>query len=110
MLGGEPWCFHVEKIALLTDRQIMKLYIEPAIERAKRDAERPSDSPPTWTPTTYREDEPAPEPYREPSPPRADHPEIGTPAFREWVIGKFMDFGMSRKRAEAKFEEQKGGT
>lgn len=34
-MGGEPWCFAPHQIALLTDYQIIHLYVLPAVQRAR---------------------------------------------------------------------------
>lgn len=32
----EPWCFHPDQVATLTDDQIVNRYLKPAIERSER--------------------------------------------------------------------------
>ena len=93
MLAQEPWCFDPERIATLTDWQIANLYVQPAIERAKR---RQSESLPDHV---VRDDMPAD--HRPGDPPSPDAPE-----FKEWVIAQFMAMGMTRRTAEEKYEEQ----
>ena len=115
MLAQEPWCFHPNQIATLTDWQIEELYARPAIERNKKwDEERAAfemnrpkqmadrENVDEWPDGVkrYRTMKNAAEPI--PSNP----PEVGSPEFREWVIQQFMAFGMSRKNAEAQYEAQ----
>lgn len=35
-MAQEPWCFHPEQIATLTDWQVMHLYLKPAMDRAEQ--------------------------------------------------------------------------
>lgn len=87
MLAQEPWCFHPEQIATLTDWQIEHLYARPAVERAneaKRRAEGRGESP------HHREAHPAP----------------GTPQFKSWVVNQFLKSGMSLDQAIKKYDQQ----
>jgi hypothetical protein len=34
-MAQEPWCYHPEQIATLTDWQVMYLYLKPASDRAE---------------------------------------------------------------------------
>lgn len=38
MLCGEPWCFHTDQVARLTDWQVEWMYLRPAAERARKDS------------------------------------------------------------------------
>jgi hypothetical protein len=35
-LAQEPWCFHPDQIARLTDWQIMNVYLRPAVKRSEQ--------------------------------------------------------------------------
>lgn len=98
-LAQEPWCFHPEQIAKLTDWQIAKLYLEPAWERAEK----------------LREDVPPPPAGGRPNlPPRrggraaAPDYEPGTPEHREQLVtAAFMGvMGMKREQAERYYDRQ----
>lgn len=91
MLAQEPWCFHPEQIASLTDWQIEHLFVQPAVDRfrrleAGRSGERAAAS---NIPATSD------------APPDPSHPR-----FRGWVIAQFMAMGMSRAEAERQYEQQ----
>jgi hypothetical protein len=93
MLTQEPWCFHPEQIATLTDWQIEHLYAKPAIERAKQIESQRKGKP------AMRRDENAATATVQPLEP-------GSPEFRGWVIAQFMTMGMNRADAEKQYEEQ----
>ena len=92
-LAQEPWCFAPAQIASLTDFQLIRVYLEPAAERAKR----------------FRQDAPPP-PNRPAVPPREAGPdhEPGTDEHRRQVIDvAFMgEMGMSRQKAERLYSQQ----
>ena len=88
MLAQEPWCYHPEQIASLTDWQIEHLYVRPVVERSKQ-MERAARG------QSANESESLAVP-----------PEPGSPEFKGWIIAQFMAMGMSRNAAEQRFKEQ----
>lgn len=92
MLAQEPWCFHPEQIASLTDWQIEHLYARPAVERAKHYEEASGGAQRGERPVEHAQP--------------TDTPEPGSPGFRDWVIVQFMKMGMTRSAAEAQYERQ----
>jgi hypothetical protein len=92
MVAQEPWCYHPEQIASLTDWQLEFLYHQPAVERQKQLAKNLPES------------EGSGESCNPADPPPSDSPE-----FREWVIAQFQAMGMSRKTAETQYEQQAKG-
>lgn len=88
MLTQEPWVYHPEQIATLTDWQIEHLYARPAVERAKASAAKQKGEPVDDS----KESDAQPEP--------------GTPQFRPWVINQFLKMGISHAEAVRMFEEQ----
>jgi hypothetical protein len=98
MLAQEPWCFHPEQIAGLTDCQIEQLYARPAVERAERmEAEREGRTliKMPGVPTMPK------------APSNSDSPsDINSPELREYIIGQYTGFGMSRSAAEARYEKE----
>lgn len=100
MLAQEPWCFHPEQIATLTDWQIEHLYARPAIERAKK-----------WKSHEREDWHEAPGTFEPPAPPQVPaspdgEPDLNDPALKEYVISQFVEWGMTRQAAERQFEEQ----
>lgn len=107
-LCQEPWCFHPDQIARLTDWQIVHLYFEPAIERSKQmEAERsratgstvPADPQAIGKRKIYGASEPGQSgPDYEP----------GTPGHRKQIIeSAFMGvMGLKREQAERLYEKQ----
>ena len=100
----EPWCFHPEQVASLTDHQIIERYVLPAARRAEereREVAESRAAPP-----------PAASPGAKPVGPRpargaAAEPEPGTPEHRAQVVGSFTSvMGMSPERAAALYERQ----
>lgn len=91
MLAQEPWCFHPEQIASLTDWQIEHLYVRPAVERVQRlEAERRGGQAAAASIPATSDSSPDP----------------SQPEFRGWVVAQFMAMGMSRAEAERRYEEQ----
>ena len=123
MLAQEPWCFHPDQIAAMTDWQIENLHARPAVERAKRFEEErvgqrrtPMDDcpiPPLTLPEmgevvgVYPD---GTQRIRNTDMSVSHNPgrsiKVGTTEFREWVIGQFMTMGLSRTTAEMQYEEQ----
>jgi hypothetical protein len=121
MLAQEPWCWHPDQIASLTDWQIEKLYRDPALARKKewdkqraemeeRNQSEPSEFP-KLSPETVRENMDGTKVYRggEPSRDSDECPpgDKNSPAVKDWVIRQFMKVGMTRMQAEHKYEWQK---
>jgi hypothetical protein len=115
MLTQEPWCFHPDQIATLTDWQIEELYARPAIKRNKKWDEERADfemnrPKPTADPEYSSEWPDGMNRYRTMNNPTEHEDgcqfEVGSPEFREWVISQFMAFGLSRRNAEAQYEAQ----
>jgi hypothetical protein len=117
-LAQEPWCFHPEQIASLTDWQIENLYAKPALERSKKWQEEREQIPSgerlrseangdgvhvgTFPDGTKRYRVPNSEPDQSGPPSDPNSPEM-----REWVIRQFMTMGMKRATAEKRYDEQK---
>ena len=103
-LAGEPFCFHTDQIARLTDWQIVELYIRPAVEKMKEFQEKHPATPGkplgSRRPPTVTMGDPGG--YRGP-----DY-EPGTPEHRKQLVEMaFMGVqGLSRERAEAQYDRQ----
>lgn len=102
-LAQEPWGFHPDQIASLTDWQIVELYLRPAARRAeefKKDLPAPPGAPRAE----------GPRPAAPPAAAPGDGPEgePGGELHRRQVVGQaFMGvMGMSREQAEALYEQQ----
>ena len=99
-LAQEPWCFHPDRIATLTDHQIDHVYVGPAAERSEEmRKDLPDAAGPNRAPSGYR-------------PPRAadcgpDY-EPGTPGHRRQIVEQaFIGvMGMKRDAAERLYEKQ----
>ena len=96
-LAQEPWCFDPDKIARLTDHQILKQYLEPAVKRAEE----------------FARDNPAPGPgkplgtRRKPAGGSGPDYEPGTEGHRRQIEGAFMSMmGMSPEKAKALYDKQ----
>lgn len=83
-LAHEPWCWHPDQIARLTDHQLLNWYLKPAANRARAQQNLP--------------------PLPEPKPPGA--PDEGPPP-RAAVVGVMHHvLGMSVKAANAEYDRQ----
>lgn len=90
-LMQEPWCFHPDQVATLTDDQILHRYLQPAIERSK--AAAPGAIPPGRAPDAGVSSGPPGEP--------------GSAAHRAACISAYMNVqGLSRDRAVQQYERQ----
>ncbi len=97
LLAQDPWGYLPEQIGRLTDLQIVKLYIEPAVERAK-ELRKDSPATPSGQPVGSRPD-------REASTGPTGEP--GSKEHRAQVVQAFMDvMGMNKERANAKYDQQ----
>lgn len=89
-MAGEPWCKLPHEIALLTDFQILHLYVIPAHERseaAKLEQKGiPSDL--AWAQARGQTVEPS----------------------KDYVIGVLMSLGIGRKAAEEEYKRQQQST
>lgn len=97
LLAQEPWGYLPEQIGRLTDLQIVKLYVEPAVERAK-DLRKDSPAAPNGQPAGTR-------PAREESSGPTGEP--GSKEHRAQVVQAFIDvMGMSKEKAQTKYDQQ----
>lgn len=93
-LAQEPWCYTPEQIGRLTDLQILKLYVEPAVERSKEMGAAPG---------------PAGELPRRPTRARSTGPEgePGSATHRAQCVRAYIDVqGLSPERAAAQYDRQ----
>ncbi len=93
LLAQQPWCFHPEQIATLTDWQIERLYARAALQRAERWEAEHAVREPSESPSNQNHHPGSP-------------PEPTSPHFREWVLSQFQAMGLSRNEAESRYAEQ----
>jgi hypothetical protein len=115
MLGQEPWCWHPDQIAVMTDKQIVDHYYKPAEKRAeerKKDFPDTNNPSPKFVPETVRENAADGTKVYRPREDLPDHqpgnpPPADSPQFREWVLAQFIAMGQTRRQAEHTYEWQK---
>ncbi len=100
MLAQEPWCFHPEEMASLTDAQIENFYLQPAMERHERmEAEREGRLPIPPIPGV-------PDMPDIPNNANDTPPDLESPDLKEYVIKQYVKMGMSRDSAIKKYETE----
>jgi hypothetical protein len=97
MMAQEPWCFHPEQIATLTDWQLEYLYRQPAEERTRQ----------------MKKEQPPLSPAPEPRPPMTnaamDDLTKDPNKLKTYVVNQFLATGMTVEQALKTYEDQKNG-
>lgn len=85
-MAGEPWCFTPHQIALLTDYQILNLYLLPAAQKAMEAELRAKGMDPDMARAVVTEE-----------------PQIPT---RDTMVATLMQLGLSAEDADREYDRQ----